>query len=297
MHLIVAQPPALPLQNPDIPSDLSPPLDNGRVSVHGWMWLPWDRPSGALPTDPLLGWFYHHTPEFFTDSPHNFEIMLSAALTLKNSSVTDTLPFPPKTQLVGTEYVFTPPQFSLDQLITSQLTSFQGPFTNGSFDTTQRYTLSQGQLDVYRLATVHYLSAFATAAYDALPYLSFPRDPAGGLRSSSPLHFYFLHLLEVSPDFDQIIHVTLDPASCSFVPGDIPSDLLRVGATFSVVGSSNSVYSRLTAVNSNVTVQLMTENTQSSAVHTKCTIQVLEEIHCVTVPDSFTNCPPVNSQR
>ena len=126
LHTIFAAP-SLPLPNPDIPADISPPLKDGRVSVHGWLWLPWDRSDSVPDHVPLLGWFYHHTPEFFTDSPHNFELMLAASLTLKDTSVVSTLPIPPQTDLVGTEYVFTPPEFSQDKLITSLLYTYPSP--------------------------------------------------------------------------------------------------------------------------------------------------------------------------
>lgn len=38
------------------------------------LWLPTD--TKVKDSKTLEGYFYHHTPEFFTDSPHDFEIMV-----------------------------------------------------------------------------------------------------------------------------------------------------------------------------------------------------------------------------
>lgn len=286
--LVVVSQPSLPLPPHDIPGDLNPPLASGRVDVHGWLWLPWVT---AAPTpNTLKGYFYHHTPEFWTDSPHDFEIMVAGELILDKP--VSGLPFPPASALVGTEYVFTPPAFSLDQFITGKVANYYGRFTNGSFDTHQRYLLSNGHLVVTEMITVHYLQQNATAGYSKLPYLSYPRDISGN-QNEGDNHFYFLHLLEQSPDFDQIIHVTLDPATCVWQGGDSFEDLASPGATFVVPSIQNDVLHRLApSKGSKISVELMTSATRGST-HTTCLIEVVEEIHCVVVPNSFDNCPPV----
>jgi hypothetical protein len=289
--LSLAQPP-LPLPPIDIPTNLEPPLGHGRVSVHGWLWLPVEDGSTQKNTgdkQAFPGWFYHHTPEFFWDSPHNFEIMVFGELLLDHS--VSRLPFPPKYSLVGTEYVFTPPEFSLDELITLDLRNFYGKFTNGSFDTPQRYLLSMATFTVQKLVTAHYLFANATNGYPALPYLSYPRNLVDK-NTNGPHHLYFLHLLEKSPDFDQIIHVTVDPKSCLWISGDSLSDLTAPGATFEIPNSENHVLHRLVPSQSTVSVDLVTEANREGK-RTRCQAKVIEEIHCVVVPDSFANCPPV----
>lgn len=283
---------SLPLPARDIPSNLNPPLKQGRVDVHGWLWLPWDTPTHGVQAKTLKGYFYHHTPEFWTNSPHDFEIMAAAELFLDNA--VEGLPIPPKSQLVGTEYVFTPPAFSLDLFITGKVPNYYGKFTNGSFDTHQRYLLSNGHLTVTELITVKYLEQNATAGYSELPYYSYPRNPTVATTSleGTEVHLYFLHLLEQSPDFDQIVHVTVDPSSCNWRGGDSFTDLVAPGATFVVPNSNNNVYERLSASTAPLVVNLMTDATRNSE-HTQCSMIVVEEIHCVVVPNSFDNCPTV----
>ncbi len=289
------QPPSLPLPAFDVPVDVYPPITNGRNDFHGWLLLPTVQSGPHVGSrSPIKGYFYHHTPEFETQSPHDFEIMIEADLYL--DLFVPNLPLPPQYYVVGTEYVFTPPSFALDQLISHTLTNFTGRFTNGSFDTAQRYLLSNATLVVTNLTTVHYLHENASAGYSELVYLSYPRDPT---QSPSRLlgvqHFYFLHLEEKSPDFDQIIHVTIDISSCQYAGSDSALDVTSVGATFVIPSSENTVHHRLSPCQQcgDLPVLLMTDGTRGSEQHTKCTMRVLEEIHCVTVPDSFAKCPPM----
>jgi len=280
-------PPALPLPARDIPANLNPPFNSGRIDVHGWLWLPFI--TNEQNPRVLHGWFYHHTPEFWTDSPHDFEIMVKAELTLDTQVAN--LPLPPQVELIGTEYVFTPPAFSLDDFITQKTTSYYGRFTNGSFDTPQRYLLSNGTLKVTDLVTVHYLKQDQPVGYTALPYYSYPRSI--GDNSSDVKHLYFLHLEEKTPEFDQIIHVTVDPSSCVWHGADNIDDLIAPGATFQFPNMVNDVKHRLGPWNSAPIAFLLTEKSKSDNTHTVCRVKVLEEIHCVVVPDSFANCPPV----
>lgn len=204
------------------------------------------------------------------------------------------MPVPPQSDVVGTEYVLSPPQFSLDDLISRKLQRIAGPFSNGSFDTPQRYVLTQGSLDIEELLCVHYLDAAAPARYANLPYLSYPRNTSGIVPASgSPIHLYFMHLLEQSPDFDQVIHVVLDSSACQFVGSDSLADVVAVGATFVVPHSNNTVTHRLVASPRIVKVALYTDANRKSQRKSTCTVLVLENIHCVTVPDSFAVCPPV----
>jgi hypothetical protein len=199
------QAPSLPLPNIFIPPNLDPPLNHSRDSVHGWLFLPTvsSRSSPRL----LEGYFYHHTPEMYRLSPHNFEIVVGGVLRL-NSSVPN-LPFPPKVDLLGTEYVLSPPAFSLDDLLNGSLTSISGVFSNGSFDTTQRYRLSYGVLD-FSVMTAHYLSSSAPARWSELVYIAFVRSPSNKPGVNDDMHLYFVHLLEKSAEFDQTIHVVLN---------------------------------------------------------------------------------------
>jgi hypothetical protein len=222
--------------------------------------------------------------------------MVMGELILENTTSVAQFPFPPAAPLLGTEYVLSPPAFSLDELILHTLPAAKmaGKFSNGSFDTKQRYTLSQGRLNlVGPPIEVHYLNESIVQGYSTLPYLSFPRKVGGNEAPSGVQHLYWVHLLEKSPDFDQVVHVTIDLASCDWASAHAPADLVRIAATFVVQDSTNVVTKRLypSAADPLYTVHLMTN---TSSVPSVCTMRVLEEVHCVTVPDSFANCPAVS---
>ena len=300
----------LPLPAHNVPANLYPPLTpGGRNDVHGWLWLPIDNGANESSNSPsvstLEGYFYHHTPEFWWNSPHNFEIMVSATLHLDHPVAN--LPLPPAADAMNTEYVFTPPAFSLNELITQKATSFYGHFTNGSFDTPQYYYLSNGTLDVHDLPTVHYLlddNHTAVPAMKQQAYLSYPRATAAatatatatasnqrhtGLSTGSDaIHLYWLHMLQRAPDYDQIVHVTVDPASCVFRNGDSVADVTGVGATF-VTSLENDVMQRLH--DGEHTVELFTEAGRQSEAKSTCNATVIREVHCVVMPDSFKTCP------
>jgi len=278
------QPPSLPLPARDIPKNLNPPLADGRIDYHGWLWLPIDNSQSD---SKLVGWFYHHTPEFFHNSPHDFEIMTFAELELEKN--VQGLPFPPQINLLGNEYVFTPPAFSLDLLILQKEFKYHGRFTNGSFDTHQRYLLSDGTLQIKYLPTVHYLEANAPAGYHNLVYLSYPRKLM--TTDDEIQHFYLLHLLEKSPDFDQLVHVSINITTCVWKNHEDLADLAAIGATYQI-NIFNDVYQRLYPRQSDFTLNLITQKSRGMTSLTQCSMTVLEEVHCVVVPDSFARCPP-----
>lgn len=279
--------PSLPLASIDVPTNLSPALAHGRVSVHGWLWLPVESP---LQNDSfLVGYWYHHTPEFFHTSPHDFEIVTFGELQLDSNAVPG-LPIPPKVDLVGTEYVLSPPQFSLDDLVNGSLSQISGPFSNGSFDTPQRYVIASKATLSFRRAFVHYMSATAPANFPHLPYASFPRSlaPASNKRR---VHLYFVHILQQSPDFDQTVHGVVDLQTCSFVGGDSARDVFAEDAQWVVPHSINNVTHRLMPSKAAVHMELLTDRTRNTATHSRCSATIVEQIHCVVVPDSFANCP------
>jgi hypothetical protein len=321
---VTAAPPleSLPVPAHDIPS-LSPPLGHARSDVHGWLWLPIDggaKATKASAVTELKGWWYHHTPEFWNYSCHNFEIMVAATLTLDHPVVG--LPLPPATERLSTEYVFTPPAFSLDELITGEALSFYGHFTNGSFDTKQYYILSNGTIKVEEVTTVHYLWDDQHTAVSPMlqqAYLSYPRavqpttgasSPAGLKHAFQPVndttdgglsagpataavhHLYWLHVLRRAPDYDQVVHVTVDAASCLWQHGDSVADVAAAGATFGTT-LANDVQHRLFAGTHAVT--LFTERSRGSKTKTTCNATAVEEVHCVVMPDSFAKCPPRTS--
>jgi len=106
----------------------------------------------------------------------------------------------------------------------------------------------------------------------------------------------FLHLEEQMPDFDQIIHVTIDPKTCLYHPKDSVEDLILAGATFIFPEFDNLVSTRVGPWNTGeILVNLLTFESKDSPDQTECKVKILEEIHCVVVPDSFANCPTVQT--
>lgn len=90
----------------------------GRRDVHGWLILPHDQNKPKDPTEPLKAWFSHHVPEFWIDSPHNFQIILEGLLypvaSIENEYFGFNMPYPPVDDNLVFEYSFTPPSpFSL----------------------------------------------------------------------------------------------------------------------------------------------------------------------------------------
>lgn len=189
----------------------------GRRDVHGWLILPTDQPTPANGTAPALeAWFSHHVPEFFTDSPHNFQIILKGKLhptpCVKGELYALDIPVPPQANLLSLEYSFTPPSpFSLNDLLSSELVDLNGVYFIGSFDTSfERIPQSLARLHIEDLTTATYLRENETDAFTNLRYLSYPR---GGVSST---HFYFVHEIRQQPDFDHVVHVTVDECSGGF---------------------------------------------------------------------------------
>ena len=300
LHLVLIAAAATPLPDLPLPRVLIPDsagvAKGGRLSVHGWLWLPTecgDEGSSSLATESddnegktsLTGYFYHHTPEFFEASPHNFVLMAQGKLRLHTP--VDGLPTPASgANTLGTEYVFTPPAFGLDDLILGTRREFEGPFSNGSFDTPQRVVLTNATLSVAALPVVHYLRDLVNETMPTQAFLSFPRR---GGAAVGAVRLYWLHLLWSAPDFDQVIHVEVSLTSCDFRNGDSAEDAVFPGATFAT-DLPNEVGHRLNS--GRHTVSLLTERGRGSSVVSTCEASVVEEVHCVLMPDSFEKCPP-----
>lgn len=225
----------------------------GRTDVHGWLILPIDQP---LPTDnttaeAIDAWYSHHVPEFFTDSPHNFQIIIRGSL-VPTSSIEGELypidiPHPPADELVTYEYSFTPPSpFSLNNLLNGDIKKMNGMYYNGSFDTPyERIPQSLATLVVKELTTAVYLDEHETQSYPNLRYLSYPRSTVPAASG----HFYFAHEIHAQPDFDHIVHGTV--ADC-VSPAAIPNEVLvnvvsRPGASWEIVGTENVLENKLVA--------------------------------------------------
>jgi hypothetical protein len=268
----------------------------GRMAVHGWLILPWDTNG----TDgPVQGWFSHHVPEFGIDSPHNFQIILNGLLTplpCFNTEPTPKpipIPYPPQDNLLQHEYTITPPpEFSLNDLLLERLTELKGVIYNGSFDTSyQRIPLALGTLTVRELTTAVYLNeSKSISPFSDLRYLSYPRDmsPSGDTKPFQ--HLYFIHELHAVPDFDHIIHASIEIAQCHCETNDPhlcdPKQLLQEirtpGIEWSIPTLTNDVKNRLLPP-LNIRGRIITGPVL-------CPINVLESIHCTIGPGFDEKC-------
>lgn len=225
----------------------------GRRDVHGWLILPVDQPLPADNTtvEAIEGWYSHHVPEFWTDSPHNFQIILRGSL-IPTSSVEGELypidiPHPPADELITYEYSFTPPSpFSLNDLLNGKIKYLNGMYYNGSFDTPyERIPQSLSTLSVKALTTAVYLDEFETNGYPNLRYLSYPRS----VKAASSGHFYFAHEIHAQPDFDHIVHGTVaDCVSLTNISPALDMDIIvsLPGGSWEIMGRPNTLEYKLT---------------------------------------------------
>jgi len=271
------------------------------MAVHGWLILPWEQPvpSSQHPAVPVSAWFVHHTPEFWTDSPHNFQIILQGTMTPMSTADNETfpidIPYPPASDMLVDEFTITPPEpFSLNDLLTGKIQQLIGVVYNGSFDTPyERYAVAIATLDIQQLTTATYLNiSGAISNYDQMQYLSYPRNP-GFTSGESTQHFYLSHQIHSAPDFDQVVHVTTDTQSCTCTTCGASSSLTDLisapGAAWAIDGLPNDITDRLlpnTATGSFSASLMGTPDGTNVA----CKFEVLEQIHCVVGPGFSGNC-------
>jgi hypothetical protein len=273
-----------------------PVVPGGRMAVHGWLILPWNTNET---NGPIEGWFSHHVPEFGIDSPHNFQIILNGLLTPLSYFNTEStpqpipIPRPPQDNLLEHEYTITPPPaFSLDDLLLGRLTELKGSVYNGSFDTSyERIPIALGTLTVRELTTAVYLNeSKLIPSYPDLRYLSYPRDMSPSADTKPFQHMYFVHEIHSVPDFDHIIHASVDITKCHC---DIKSPLLcnpkrlsqeirTPGIEWSFPTLTNDIKDRL--------LPPLTIKGRITSGPVLCPITVLESIHCTIGPDFHEKC-------
>jgi len=267
-----------------------PTPPHGRQAIHGWLILPIDSdlPNWQDTSAPLDAWFSHHVPEFYTESPHDFQIILRGTIAplphAGNVTLPLKIPYPPKHQTIGYEYTFTPPPpFSLNSLLNGELTVLQGVVYNGSFDTTyERIPIAIARLDITDLTTAVYLNySSSVVPYEYQTYYSYPRAMIND--GSSQQHFYLGHNIHAAPDFDQLIQVIIDMSSCAGTNAwEIVS---QPGIVWTFSGYDNILSERLLPSS-----EWITGTVTTNGVVTSCKMQVQEEIHCTVGPGFFERC-------
>jgi len=264
------------------------------MAVHGWLILPIDQEEPTSPEFPVAAWFVHHTPEFWTDSPHNFQIILYGFMiplpTVQNLTQNIAIPYPPSSPLLVNEFTITPPgPFSLNDLLAGKITEMYGVVYNGSFDTSyERYALSVAKFFVQDLTTAVYLNiSDAIPHHPELRYYSYPRTMDSA--SDDALHLYLSHQIHSAPDFDHVVHASVPLSSCSCAGSSCPdmaSTVLEPGALWVFPNTNNSVDKRLHA--QNVPVGIIYPKSGGAGV--TCKLLVVEELHCVVGPGFFSTC-------
>lgn len=279
--------------NAQYPVPLPP---GGRMSVHGWLILPWDT-NGT--NSSIQGWFSHHVPEFWTDSPHNFQIILNGLLTPLSCFNTEPtpepipIPYPPHDTLLQNEFTFTPPpEFSLNDLLLKTLTELKGVIYNGSFDTSyERIPLALGTLTVRELTTAVYLNeSKSIPSYPDLRYLSYPRDMSASADTKPFQQMYFVHEIHSVPDFDHIVHARIDTTACHCE--NEPSSLCDNQKLTQVVRTPGIEWSFPTLTN-DLKNRLLPPTVISGRITSGpvlCPITILETIHCAIGPGFDEKC-------
>mmetsp|Transcript_7610 Transcript_7610/g.8057 ORF Transcript_7610/g.8057 Transcript_7610/m.8057 type:complete len:289 (+) Transcript_7610:63-929(+) len=267
-----------------------PPLTKGgRRDVHGWLILPHDQNKPKDPSSPLRAWFSHHVPEFWIDSPHNFQIILEGLLypvaSIENEYFGFNMPYPPIEDNLVFEYSFTPPSpFSLNDLLLGEIKVLNGVFYNGSFDTPyQRIPDTLARLEVLNLTTVTYLYEYETESFENLQYLSYPR----GVTAPSN-HYYLAHEIKAQPDYDHVVHGVFSECKVNGKSIEDLSKYVPTGASWKVPNRGNKLEDRLVA--GEIVKTQYVPTTTSNNEQIECLFTVQEGIHCMIGPGFMENC-------
>lgn len=266
----------------------------GRNDVHGWLILPIEI-DASDDSRPLTrpAWFSHHVPEFFHDSPHNFQIIFLGTISPTPAVAPSpelsplNLPLPPLDDLLTFEYSITPPSpFSLNDLLNHDIKSLYGVYYNGSFDTPyDRIPESLSVVKIEDLTTAVYLDEAETSGYTNLTYLSYPRALPGISKQSSD-HFYLAHSIRAQPDFDHVAHGRI--TNCSSTTSSeimVTKALNQGGLLWEVPGVANTLENKL---KSGDVFEINTVGAKEPTL--RCQLVVLESIHCMIGPGFMENC-------
>jgi len=276
-----------------------PTPPNGRSDVHGWLILP----IASAPTAKIdgvystLAWFSHHVPEFFEESPHNFQMMALAAL-YSTPHIPGVSPYALQIPLptngtdswtLGYEYTITPPPpFSLNDMLERRFYQLNGAVYYGSFDSAQRYAVNLGQLEILSLSTANWLnySTDNPGPYE-LTYFSYPVQLLQG-EAVGTVGLYLAHTIvsASAPDFDQVVHVNVLVDMCTDAgkEGDITRVLQAPGLQWTIPSRNNSLEAKL------LKGDMVKMQTVLSRSMVACQINVVETIHCAVGLGFDKNC-------
>jgi hypothetical protein len=276
-----------------------PTPKGGRNDVHGWLILPIELPQFET-GDKILSrpaWFSHHVPEFWHDSPHDFQIIFQGEI-IPTQAVFPPIKLEPlnlpvvphqgeaEDFLLIYEYSMTPPSpFSLNDLLNGDISSLYGVYYNGSFDTPYpRIPESLSVINIQQLTTAVYLDEYAKNNYPNLSYLSYPRAFWEISKTRSD-YFYLAHEIHAQPDFDHVVHGKI--TNCSDLGYNVTDVINRPGLAWEVVGVPNTLDNKLTA---GQVLPVHVKNGDKITGEITCQLSVLESIHCMIGPGFMENC-------
>ena len=254
------------------PSELPLLPPNQRVSVHGFILMPLDK----------LGYVWiSHKPMF--RSPHDFQLVFSAIIT---DSTVDPLPLPTNITRLNSQWTLEPDEWSLNNFINGNLTSFRTKLYSGDFEQGGTYLCNITVNAIQPFLTVNQLNISEVEPYQPIRYISYLLSNAS-VTTDNHLHLYLLHQIRVQPDFDSIVHVLVNPMNCTtdLNRAQLPALLEQNGNEWAFQGVDNEVGSRLTRASGLVRAALL-----GDTYTTVCAMQVVEEIQCTLGPDFYDDC-------
>jgi len=199
------------------------------------------------------------------------------------------LNYPPSAPLLVDEFTVTPPPaFSLNNLLNGDITWLAGAVYNGSFDTTyDRIPTNIGNVTIEHLTTAVWLNV-SSEPFPTLQYLSYPRQLLAPVAAKGgDAHLYMAHQIHAPPDFDQVIHVVVDPTTQCTGSDTLMMDILAPGAAWEFPGTVNDINHRFMP---------SADKHKGILIGSKiaCNFVVLEQLHCVPGPDFGARCDPVH---
>jgi hypothetical protein len=217
-------------------------------------------------------------------SPHDFQLVFHATIT--NSTV-DPIPLPINITQLNNEWTLQPEQdWSLNNLINGNLTSFRSKLYIGDFEQSGKY-LCDVTINIIRpLLTIVQLNISEVEPYQPLRYTSYLLSNVT-TSGKAFIHLYLLHQIRVQPDFDAIAHVVIDPANCTtdIDRSKLNSLLEQTGNEWAFHGIVNDIGDRLTGGSGVVHGQLL-----GDIYSTSCKMEVVEEIQCTIGPEFYDDC-------
>jgi len=265
-----------------------PTPPGGRLDVHGWLLLP----IQSLSDKEMFAWCSHHVPEFYEDSPHNFQIIALCTIQslphiypLSSSSYYPLQPPVPPLSLDNEWTLTPPPPFSLNDLLNGDIAILQGTLYNGSFDTSyEREANNIASLTFNNLVTSNWLNySLDVPPYPVLSYYSYPRMTTGNTNE-----LYLSHAILVQPDYDQILYGSMqfNSCNCSGQCDNILNSINQPGIFWQIPNRSNGLDYRL---KNDEMIDMLTIVGNNTGKIT-CPFHVTRIIHCMYGAGFDMNC-------